>query len=91
MSDRSKSTSMDKCSTVLWAPSSCGIMLHNFSNGVFVELQGDEALVWERLDGTHSLDAIASLLVAERRMDPSAAKQLVSQVVGRLHDNAFID
>ena len=56
-----------------------------------MELQGDEALVWERLDGTHSLDAIASLLVAERRMDPSAAKQLVSQVVGRLHDNAFID
>ena len=53
----------EKSETVLWAPKPAGIVLHNFAERAFLDLDGFDYLVWSYLDGTRTLEEIAAAIV----------------------------
>jgi len=81
---------LEKSDSVLWAFTPDGIVLHNFERGLFAELVGQESDIWAYLDGVHSLDAVAQVLV---RNDPGGAehaRHLVEAVAGNLVAGGFL-
>lgn len=90
MSSDAVTKRMDKSPTVLWAGSQERIMLHNFNNGVFIELECNEQIVWERLDGTHTAAQIIRVLQVERGLQSEQAVAIVEDVIERLSAGDFL-
>jgi hypothetical protein len=87
----------EKSDTVLWAFKSNGIVLHNFSTSVFVELDGLEHVVWSYLDGSHTLNEIERILEirhAEFQLNVDGSGEtlnsLVERVLARLKAGDFV-
>jgi hypothetical protein len=56
------SSRYEKNESVLWAFLTDGIVLHNFVDFGYLELNGIEAAIWAYMDGAHSLSDIVNLL-----------------------------
>jgi hypothetical protein len=65
-------------------------MLHNFANGVFIELSGAQHHVWQYLDGTHSLKDVETQLLAQGALPRGRLRKLVASTVQQLAAGEFV-
>ncbi|MDX0871122.1 hypothetical protein GOE00_31490 [Sinorhizobium medicae] len=83
----------EKSDTVLWAFTSDGIVLHNFTQGICLELDAAAHVVWSYLDGRHSAKDIAEKLCelpTRGDASPDGNSAFVSRVIGELLAGGFI-
>ncbi|MDE3775449.1 PqqD family protein [Sinorhizobium meliloti] len=86
-------TLWEKSDTVLWAFTSDGIVLHNFTQGICLELDATAHVVWSYLDGRHSTKDIAEKLCelpARGDSSPDGNSAFVIKVIGELLAGGFI-
>ena len=83
----------EKQETILWALTPDGIVLHNFANRKYVELKGEEHLIWSYLDGAHSLKDISALIAnghSEGNGSANGRHEIVEATCKRLLAGGFI-
>ena len=77
----------EKAPTVFWSATPSGVVLHNYATSGVVELNATELLVWERLDGVHSLKSIEHIIAARGSGEPA---EVVSRVFHLLATGGFV-
>lgn len=84
----------EKSQTVLWALTPPdGILLHNFSRRLYINLYGLEKIVWDHLDGLHDAASIVALAQARASvlgMTRSKGRSVAEKVIARLTEGGFI-
>jgi hypothetical protein len=87
-------TRYEKCETVLWALTPPdGILLHNFSQRLYIDLTGLEKVVWDHLDGLHTVQSIIDLAESRARfygLKRPKARSVATQVITRLLEGGFV-